>query len=79
MLPARSDISREGSIVRLDFPAALSAASYEDFEAWVELVLRRAKRGVSKEDEAALVGGLALNTTSIPLCTSWFRHPTSSP
>jgi hypothetical protein len=53
MLPARSDISREGSSERLEFPAALSAASYETLRPGVELVLSRAKRGVSKEDEAA--------------------------
>jgi hypothetical protein len=39
-------------VVRLEFPASLSTASYEDFEAWVELVLRRVKRGVT-EDEGA--------------------------
>jgi hypothetical protein len=34
-------------------PSAMRAASYEDFQAWVELELRRAKRGVSNVDEAA--------------------------
>jgi hypothetical protein len=37
---------------QLEFPASLSTASYDDFESWVGLVLRRAKRGVSDEDEA---------------------------
>jgi hypothetical protein len=44
----RAEFPLPEGVVRLEFPASLSTASYEDFEAWVELVLRRAKRGVSK-------------------------------
>lgn len=33
-------------IARLEFPSSLSPESYEDLEAWLELVLRRAKRSV---------------------------------
>jgi hypothetical protein len=50
-IPPRPDTERaefplpEG-VVRLEFPASLSTASYEDFEAWMELVLRRAKRSI---------------------------------
>ena len=49
----RAEFPLPEGVVRLEFPASLSTASYEDFEAWVALVLRRAKRGVSNEDEAA--------------------------
>ena len=45
---AAAGISPEG-IARLEFSAALSTASYEDMEAWLELVLRRAKRSVKHE------------------------------
>jgi hypothetical protein len=47
----RAEFPLPEGVVRLEFPASLSTASYEDFEAWVELVLRRAKRAVS-DDEA---------------------------
>jgi hypothetical protein len=49
----RAEFPLPEGVVRLEFPASLSTASYEDFKAWVELALRRAKRGVSNEDEAA--------------------------
>jgi hypothetical protein len=45
----RAEFPLPEGVVRLEFPASLSTASDEDFEAWVELVLRRAKRGVSNE------------------------------
>lgn len=41
----------EGDIV-LEWPEKLSQASYEDFESWIQIVLRKAKRAVAdKKDE----------------------------
>lgn len=37
-------------VARLEFPSSLSAASYEELETWLQLILRRAKRGVSEEE-----------------------------
>ena len=42
----RAEFPLPEGVARLEFPAALSAASYEDMQAWLELVLRRAKRSV---------------------------------
>jgi hypothetical protein len=39
-------------IARVEFPATLSEASYEEMKDWLELILRRAKRSTLK-DEAA--------------------------
>jgi len=39
----------EGAVV-LQWPGHLSAASYEDFEGWLNLVLRKVKRSVVDED-----------------------------
>jgi hypothetical protein len=47
----RAEFPLPEGVARLEFPASLSTASYEDMEAWLELVLRRAKRSV--KDEAA--------------------------
>ena len=40
----------EGDIT-LEWPQRLSQASYEDFESWIQLVLRKAKRAVSDKKE----------------------------
>jgi|GraSoi2013_100cm_1033763.scaffolds.fasta_scaffold311780_1 hypothetical protein len=45
----RAEFPLPEGVARLEFPAALSTASYEDMEAWLELVLRRAKRSVKDE------------------------------
>lgn len=40
----RADFPLAEGIARIEFPADMSAESYEDFDAWIKLVLRRAKR-----------------------------------
>ena len=35
----------------LEWPRYLSSESFEDFEAWVQLMLRRAKRSIRENDE----------------------------
>jgi len=47
----RAEFPLPEGVARLEFPASLSSASYEDMQAWLELLLRRAKRSVN--DEAA--------------------------
>jgi hypothetical protein len=36
-------------VVRIEFPTSLSNASYNDMQAWLDLVMRRAKRTVTDE------------------------------
>jgi hypothetical protein len=36
-------------VVRIEFPTSLSSASYNDMQAWLDLVMRRAKRAVTDE------------------------------
>ena len=36
-------------VVRIEFPTSLSNASYNDMQAWLDLVMRRAKRAVTDE------------------------------
>ena len=36
-------------VVRIEFPTSLSNASYNDMQAWLDLVMRRARRTVSDE------------------------------
>lgn len=48
----RADFPLQEGMARLEFPTTLSAESYEDLEAWVKLVLRRAKRSVEGEETA---------------------------
>jgi len=40
----------EGQVV-LQWPAKLSQDSYEDFEGWINLILRRAKRSIVQEPD----------------------------
>jgi hypothetical protein len=40
----------EGQVV-LQYPERLSLESFEDFESWLLLVIRKAKRSVRQEDE----------------------------
>ena len=42
----RAEFPLPEGVARLDFPASLSAASYADMQAWLELILRRAKRSI---------------------------------
>ena len=40
-------------VVRLEFPANLSSASYADMQAWLDVIMRRAKRGITDDKPAA--------------------------
>lgn len=44
----RADFPLAEGVARIEFPADMSPESYEDLDAWVKLVLRRAKRGVKE-------------------------------
>lgn len=46
----RADFPLAEGIARIEFPADMSPESYEDMDAWLKLVLRRAKRSVKTED-----------------------------
>jgi hypothetical protein len=39
-------------VVRLEFPSSLSSASYADMQAWLDVIMRRAKRGVTEDTPA---------------------------
>jgi hypothetical protein len=51
--PARFPAKHIGSERGFDSAVRFQTEALPDFPAWLELVLRRAKRGVSDEDEAA--------------------------
>jgi hypothetical protein len=36
-------------VVRIEFPTSMSSASYNDMQAWLDLLMRRAKRTVTDE------------------------------
>ncbi|HEX9789695.1 MAG TPA: hypothetical protein VGA60_03445 [Kiloniellales bacterium] len=44
----RAEFPLTEGTVRLDFPSALSSESFEDLEEWLNLILRRVKRSVTK-------------------------------
>ena len=44
----------EGEVV-LQWPEPLSSESYEDFESWLKLVLRKVKRAVQEPEKAGEV------------------------
>jgi hypothetical protein len=36
-------------VVRIEFPTNLSSASYADMQAWLDLIMRRAKRSITED------------------------------
>jgi len=46
----RADFPLAEGIARIEFPADMSPESYEDLDAWLKLVLRRAKRSIKPGD-----------------------------
>lgn len=65
---------KEGSAV-IQWPAQLSEESYEDFETWINLVLRKAARSVLtrplREEERAILGAMGYSDDDINELSPW--------
>lgn len=47
----RADFPLPEGIARIEFPASMSSESYEEIAAWLQLLLRRAKRDVKPTEK----------------------------
>jgi hypothetical protein len=45
----RASFPLKGGLAVVEMPSALSREDFEDFQAWIQLVLRKAKRSIQAE------------------------------